>query len=419
MAVKRWTTLVSGVLILSTGACQNPAATPVGQTPVRVDSISALPRSLTSSEARVLAASNRFAFDLFARLNAAQPAGNVFVSPLSASMALGMTVNGATGETYDAMRAALRLSETSREEVKDGYKSLIALLRELDPNTDFRIANSVWYREGFPFHESFLAETRSYFDARIEALDFANPAAVTTINSWVSEATNDRIQRIIETIRQDHVMFLINAIYFYGKWHMPFDRPATRDAPFHALDGSTAPIPLMYQDARLRYAASAEYQAVDLPYGNTAFTMTVLLPSPDVNVSTFAASLTPAKWNAITESFRDSRIALYLPRFKLQWERTLNDDLTALGMGIAFRPYHADFSGMSPRGRDLYIDYVKQKTFVDVNEEGTEAAAATVVGIGVVSMPPEMRVDRPFLFLIRERLSGAVLFMGKVVKLPA
>jgi serpin B len=328
-----------------------------------------------------------------------------------------MTANGAAGTTYDAMRATLRLGDASRQEINEGYKSLIALLRGLDKSTDFRIANSIWYEKTFPFNDVFLAESKSFFDAEVKGLDFASPAALATINSWVKESTNEKIPAILDNIDPAEVMFLINAIYFKGTWQKQFDKSKTAPAPFFALDGSTASVPLMHQSVPLRVAHTSSYTAIDLLYGNSAYAMTVVLPSPGVSVNTLAESLTGEAWKSLEESFTEHQSELYFPRFQLTWKRVLNEDLRALGMGIAFD--EADFTPMSPRGRELIITKVIQKTFVDVNEEGTEAAAATSVGIGLTSAPAAIRVDRPFLFVIRERFSGTIMFMGKIVKLPA
>jgi serine protease inhibitor len=379
--------------------------------------ITALPRTLTESESKVIAGSNDFAFDLFRTGNLAQHKVNAFMSPLSASMALGMTANGANGATYDEMRSALRLNGATREDVDGGYKSLITLLRGLDPQTDFRIANSIWFEQTFPFNASFLDESKLYFDAQVKALDFANPSAVTTINSWVSGQTNDRIPRILESIDNAEVMFLVNAIYFKGIWQTQFDKSKTVDALFRAADGSTATVPMMARGAGVQYTATSEYSAVDLPYGNSAFTMTVVLPNGDIDA--FAESFDQAKWNSLVGSLRESAVEVYLPRFRLLWQRELNDDLGQLGMRLAFTPNYADFTRMSPRGLDLFITKVLQKTYVDVDEQGTEAAAATSVGVGVTSVTPAFRADRPFLVVIRERFSGAILFIGKIAKLPA
>ena len=395
---------------LVTIACSDPS----GPGPKQID---ALPRQLTAAEQKLVAGNNAFAFDFFREINNGQKSKNVFVSPLSASMALGMTANGAAGTTYDAMRTALRLGTASRDEVNEGYKSLIALLRGLDATTDFRIANSIWYEQTFPFNAPFLADSKSFFDATVSGLDFRNPSSLTTINSWVSESTEKKIPSILETIDADEVMFLINAIYFKGSWQTKFDKSQTVDAPFLAYDGTRPTVPLMNQSATLKIAEAPTFVAVDLPYGNSAFTMTVVLPNVGVDVNTVAASLSDASWKGIEQSFAARKTFISLPRFKLTWSDVLNPQLRALGMGVAFDA--ADFTPMSPRGKELVITKVIQKTFVDVNEEGTEAAAATSVGIGVTSAPPSIRVDRPFVFVIRERLSGTILFIGKITKLPA
>ena len=402
----RWTLLPVAFMTL---ACSDPSA------PV---TITALPRQLTVAEQKLITGSNAFAFDLLRQINAAQRTSNVFISPLSASMALGMTTNGAGGTTYEAMHNTLRLGDASRQDVNEGYKSLIALLRGLDNSTDFRIANSIWYEKTFPFNDAFLAESKSFFGAEVSGLDFKDAASLATINSWVNQSTAGKIPAILDSIDPAEVMFLINAIYFKGSWQKQFDKSQTVDAPFFALDKTSSTVPLMHQSATLRIAHAPNYVAVDLLYGNSAFSMTVVLPNPGVDVNSLAESLTEESWQSLRDSFSDAKSDLYLPRFQLTWKRELNPDLTALGMGIAFND-GADFTGMSPRGRELVITKVIQKTFVDVNEEGTEAAAATSVGIGVTSAPPSIRVDRPFLFVIRERFSGTILFVGKIVKLPA
>lgn len=402
---------IKTVLAFVAIACNDPAAPPE-------QPITALPRALTAGESKIIAASNDFAFDLFRTGNRSQHNSNVFISPLSASMALGMTANGAAGTTYDEMGAGLRLGSASREEVNDGYKSLITLLTGLDRTTTFKIANSIWYRQNFPFHASFLDESRSYFDARVEALDFTSPSAVTTINSWVSEETNDRIPQILDEIHRDDVMFLINAIYFKGTWQKQFDKTRTEQAPFNAADGTTASVPMMWRAEGVDHVATSEYSAIDLPYGNTAFTMTVVMPN-GTDIDTFAESFDQSKWNALVSGLKTSSLEVHLPKFRMEWKRLLNEDLEELGMRLPFTPRGADFTRMSPAGRDLFISRVLQKTFVEVDEAGTEAAAATLVGIRATSLPPSFRADRPFLVVIRERFSGAILFIGKIAKLPA
>jgi serine protease inhibitor len=411
MTLSSWCrTLVPAVLLLT--SCKESSAP--DSAPGKLE---ALPRQLSVAEQKLIAGNNAFAFDLFKTLNATQRSANVFVSPISASMALGMTMNGANGTTFEAMRHALRLDNASREEINQGYKSLIALLRGLDKSVDFRIANSIWYDKTFPFKSDFIGESQSSFDAVVKPVDFDNESATLgAINGWVNDATNKKIPTILDDIDPSEVMFLINAMYFKGSWTDQFDKSKTADAPFHLLDGSTAMVPTMTRTGPVRSGFTNDYSVVDLPYGNTAFTMTIIVPREGLDVNTVAESLTAEKWSAIDKSTFEGERLLYMPRFKLDWERKLNDDLAAMGMGIAFTDA-ADFSRLSDIA--LELSRVIQKTYVDVNEEGTEAAAVTVVGVVPVSAPGPIRVDRPFIFAIRERLSGTILFMGKIVKLPA
>ncbi len=407
MTLTRWCkAVVPAVLFLS--ACNDPS----GPSP-----IDALPRQLSVGEQKVIGGSNAFAFDLLKAVNASDRGGNVFISPLSASMALGMTMNGAAGSTYDAMHSTLRFSDLSRTDVNESYKSLIALLRGLDNATQFSIANSIWYQQDFPFRQEFLTESKSYFDAEVQGLDLTKPTSIDVINAWVNDATSKKIPRIIDSFDGDEVMFLVNAIYYKGAWQSAFKKSETVNAPFRSLDGSSANVPLMSQTESFRRGFGSDYEAIDLPYGNSAFTMTVVLPHAGVDINAFTESLTEEKWRAIDAGMAKGEIGIMLPKFKLEWKKNLNDQLKALGMSVAFSDIAADFSRMSP-AKQLVITDVIQKTFVDVNEEGTEAAAATSVGIGPTSAPGTIRVDRPFIFAIRERLSGTILFIGKITKLP-
>jgi serpin B len=408
------------VTLVAAAACAGSPLAPAGQPAP----LQALPRSLTVAEVKVRDAANAFSFALWGKLNTAQANANVFVSPLSASFALGMTMNGAASQTYDQMRTALQLGGASLAEIDGGYKSLVALLLSLDPGVQLQVANSIWYREEFPFRQAFFDTTKAYFDASVRGLNFSDtPGSLATINGWVNSVTNGKIPKVLDEIRSEQVMFLINAIYFKGSWRTRFDPAETRAATFSGSGGSTQDMQLMHRLDTLSYVETPTYQAVDLPYGNTAFTMTVVLPKAGTDVEALAASLTPATWQALTTNFRITKVDLSLPKLKLTYERKLNDDLKALGMVVPFNVGGADFTQMAaaPVGNQLYIDFVKQNTFVDVNEEGTEAAAATTVGIGVTSAPiiSVMRVDRPYLFVLRERLSGTVLFMGKIVRMPS
>ncbi len=409
--------LTAVVTAAALSACSPEPTAPAGPP----SALTALPRDLTPQETGVIRASNAFSFALLHRVSAASPTSNVFISPLSASFALAMTMNGAAGSTLDAMYSTLGFDAEPIEDINAGYASLIALLTSLDPAVTTSIANSIWYREGFPVRPSFLDVTRTQFGARVSVLDFSSPSAVQTINDWVRTSTNGKIAAIIDEIDSTDVMFLINAIYFKGSWRERFDPARTASAPFHTAGGVQQEVPLMFEHATLPYATSDGLQVVHLPYGNSAFEMMVLLPPEGTDINAFTAGLTPAAYNGLASGAHEADVDLFLPRFRVEYDRTLNDDLRALGMAQAFIPREADFTRMSPAGDTLFISNVKQKTFVDVNEEGTEAAAATSVGMGVTSVPEQVtvRVDHPFVFILRERFSGTILFIGKIIALPA
>ena len=400
------------LLLALAGACSDDPSGPGG---AAADSLKALPRTLSEDEQQVVASSNRFAFDLFRSVNPRFADTNLFISPLSASFALGMTLNGAEGETFDGMLEGLRITVSDRSRINAAYRDLIALLLELDPSVDMRIANAIWYRNTFPFHQTFFDTVSHYFNARVAGLDFTSPATVDRINAWVDTATAGKITKVLDEIDDEIVMLLMNAIYFKGSWRSQFDPARTQDAPFATERGSSHTARMMHlENQQIALAFLEGAQAVDLPYGRAAFTMTAILPPPGTDVDAFIQTLDQAKWDAIIGALHQTKGDVYLPKFRMEWEDTLNTDLKSMGMENAFCRGCAHFTRMSPLGDSLYIDFVKQNTFVNVNEEGTEAAAVTTVGIGLTSAPPSIRFDRPFVFVIRERLSGTILFMGKV-----
>ena len=379
--------------------------------------LTALPRPLSVGEQKVVSATNEFSFSLFRELSAAQKDSNVFTSPLSASFALGMAMNGAANATLDQMRSTLAYGAATDTEINAGYKGLIALLRGLDNTVDVRIANGIWYRNTYTVKQPFLDAGRTYFDAQAAALDFNSPSAPATVNAWVNSATAGKIPTIVTTLT-DLDMILVNAIYFKGSWRQRFDPAETTDEQFHGIAGDQ-PMRLMHHKASVAFTSNASYSAVDLPYGDSAYVMTAVVPSNGVSIDVVAASLMQGDaWNGMLGQMRPAHVDVFIPKLTLEWERLLNVDLIALGMRDAFNDVTADFSRLSLQ--PSFISYVKQKTYVDINEEGTEAAAVTAVGIVATSaeINPQFRADHPFLFVIRERLTGTIMFMGRIVRMP-
>ena len=424
VARRRWLPGAGAVLLLAAAGCGGPSTVAVpglppipGVPPGNPPPAPELPRALDAAEVEVIGAGNRFAFDLLRE--ASRPGENLFLSPFSASVALGMTMNGAGGETWNQMREALGFGGLTEEEINAGYRSLIRVLTELDPAVETAIGNSVWTRQGFPLRAEFVDVLREFFGAEATELDFAGPSASGRINEWVRSATGGHIEEIVpDPIPPGVLMFVINAIYFNAPWTFEFDPDDTRTEPFYPEDRSPGTVPLMTIQRDFPYLETSRFQAVDLPYGGGAFSMTVLVPGDGMRADDVLMSLDAAAWRDVAAGFEETEVELFLPRFRMEYERELKDDLAALGMVDAFSPGKADLTRLSPV--DLSISSVLQKALVEVTEEGTEAAAATVV-IGVTSAPPPpvtVRADRPFLFFIRERLTGAILFVGKLAHPP-
>ncbi len=399
-------------LMFAVAAGCGSSSNPTGPEPL----LDALPRTLSPGESRLLAAANGFSFDLFREATRSLAAGsNAFLSPFSASMALGMAMNGSAGSTLDAMRTTLRVPDESLSDINQSYRGLLELYTSLDRTTEVLVANGVWVDQGFPVRAEFLATARDWFSAEARTLDLQGPSALGDINGWVKDRTRNRIPTLLESIEDHEIAFLVNAVYFKGRWRIPFDPKRTSPRPFHGADGVTREVPTMSLEEPIRFAARDGFQAAELLYGNGAYAMTILLPAEGSTPAAVLASLNPDSWEDLTGSFQEAKIVLSLPKFRLEYRRSLVDDLKAMGMSIAFDPNQADFSGIADVSpARLYLTKVIQKTFVEVNEEGTEAAAATAIGVGVTSMPPSMTVDRPFLFVIRERFSGNILFLGQV-----
>jgi serine protease inhibitor len=375
--------------------------------------------NLTKKSLELIASDNLFGLDFFQKVIAGDNSDNILVSPLSVALALGMTYNGAGGMTKDAMKEALKLGGMTDEEINISYKSIIDQLLKLDPKVILNIANSIWYKLNFPVQNEFIDLNKEYYYAEVNELDFAAPDAKDIINGWVNEKTKGLIPSIIDNIPQEAVMYLINAIYFKGIWMYEFDPDDTREQDFYPENGTTQKVDMMQMEGDLLYTSNDLFDAVSLPYGDGQFNMFILLPKPGNTTGDIVAELSNDNWNTWINSLGTQKVVVKLPKFKFEFFRLLNDDLTDMGMGVAFDQDNADFSGINPE-RELYISRVLHKTFIDVNEEGTEAAAVTAVEIGETSYNPDEPIvryftaDHPFLFAIRENSSGTILFMGRV-----
>ena len=366
---------------------------------------------------------NSFALDLFKTTYNSEDNDNIFVSPLSVSMALSMTLNGAKGATLEEMKEALRAKNYSVDDINEYNKSLKKALTEVDKSTEFTIANSIWYRNNITVKNDFITVNKDYYDAEIAVLDFSSPDAVTQINGWCAKQTNNKIEEIIDAIPGDALMYLINAIYFKGIWVSMFDKKDTRKEDFFSENNTgTQKVNMMRQTQTFDYYADEYCRYLNLPYGNKAFSMIVMLPNDDKTVGDVISNLDSNRWNEAMKYMSGKEVNLSFPRFKTECKYEMQKTiLPEMGMITPFKDY-ADFSGMF-ENVSACIYGVIHKTFVEVNEEGTEAAAVTAVEMGVTSIMPiepiiiDYKVNKPFVFAIRENSTGVILFMGKMGKI--
>ena len=397
------------------GACdKNDNGAPVGDMPdpIKID--------LRSTEKDMVSADQAFAFEFFAELfqeEALDEDKNFMVSPLSLSMALSMTRNGASGETKEAMRKTLNMDAFSDDDLNAYYKKLKEALLKTDPSTKLSIANAIFTNQSINIKPDFIHTNQSFYDATVKVVDFGHPATVNVINKWASDNTNGLIEEVIGGTRPEDLMYLLNAIYFKGIWTSEFEKKNTDRRPFTYENGIRENVDMMKQTAKFNYTADENMQLVQLPYGNEAFSMMVLLPAEGKKVQdAVTATRGEGYWEGLKSGLHQAEVELSLPKFKTEYSKRLNEVLTKMGMGIAFTN-GADFSAMSDA--PAKIDFVKQDTYISTDEAGTEAAAVTTVGMMMTSLParPEKVVfnaNRPFLYVIQENSTGAILFMGAI-----
>jgi len=373
---------------------------------------------VTEKAAHLIKAGNDFGFELFRDVyEDEKSAENLMLSPLSVSLALAMTYNGANGKTKSAMEKTLKVYGLTPDDINKSYFDLVNALKSLDPKVLLEIANSIYYRQGFAVESNFVKTNQNYYNAEVSALDFNSPQAVNTINAWVAKKTNNKIETIIDEIKPSHVMFLLNAIYFKGIWAKEFNIKSTVLQNFYLENGTALQTETMQRTDTLPYVSNSLFSAIQLSYGKGNYNMYVFLPHSGKKVQDIVEKLDADNWDSWLKSFSVTQnVDIKLPKFKYEYEIKLNDVLSKMGMGMAFTGA-ADFTGIN-RGGGLWIDYVKHKTFIEVNEEGTEAAAVTIVAIEKTSAGGPKKipfyVNRPFMYVITEISTGAILFMGTV-----
>lgn len=374
-------------------------------------SCNSAPIQTSVSPGALAAGANGFGFQLFTTLLGGRTGSNLLISPASVALALDMAFDGARGGTSQAMSRALQLGAVRPARLRRQAAALLNALRSTGSRERLTIADSLWLKSGIALRSSFLVHARQFYGARAASLDFRSPAAPATINSWVSCATNGKIQGIVGHIPPQTILYLINAVYFHGLWATPFKSANTHPHVF-TTPGGRVSVPLMNETGTFPYHANGHFRMISLPYGRGRFSLDVLLPHG--SLAAFLPRLTAANWLTWVRQLHRQYGTIALPRFRVTDSLAVNGTLAALGMGTAFSD-HADFLGMCRQ--PCRLSSVRQKTFLDVYERGTTAAAVTSVGVEPTAIQPQrfqMVVDRPFFLVIRDAATGTILFTGAV-----
>jgi serpin B len=391
-------------LAMAMSACQ-----PSSDTDPDLPDLSPLDPSVTFA----VGESNDFSFQMWNEAASAKPSGeNLFISPFSISMALSMAANGASEELREDFSALLGMGDVA--ETNLAYQLLMERLPKMDKKVSMDIANSVWHRQEMRVNMQAKENLRTYYNAEIKGADFSNPATVNSINNWVNQATKGKIPSIIDEIRQEHVMFLINALYFKADWTVPFKEENTVPRPFTRLDGRVVQVPMMMNtEAKYLYRSTEQFEVLDIPYGNKQYRMTVVIPANASSFEGFLSGWSPALLREQLNLAREVGYDLYFPKLKMETELELGQLLQAMGLSAAFTTSKGGFPNFFDEDGEFILTDVKHKAFLEVDEKGTEAAAVTSIGVGVTSLPPSVWVNKPFYFFIREQHTDAILFMGR------
>lgn len=400
--------VLAAVCTLAAASCDNKGTTVDPNTIKANNELKAIPAAFSDQ-------TSEFAFDFWKKHNAIEEADkSYFVSPLSLHIALGMLLNGADTQTKEEIQKALRVSGDMTT-TNGIYKDLIDNLPLSDPKVKNTIANSVWYRNTFKVEPSYLDNLKTYFNAGVFGENFDDKATVGKINNWASDNTNGKIKKVLDEIKSDQILFLMNALYFKGDWKTQFKAENTKDENFTGTKGVKS-VKMMNMTENVKYAKRDNYQAVELPYGDGNYVMTVILP--DKSTDATLASLSTGEWQALNGALKEQKTIVGLPKFTLEYEADLKKALGEMGIKAAFTD-GADLSKIASPAGQLKVGMVKQNTYVGIDEKGTEAAAVTTIGVVLTSVPvyPTVVCNRPFLFVISEKQSNTILFTGKISNL--
>jgi serpin B len=376
-----------------------------------------------SIDKELVQSNTEFALNIFNELVRENQGKNIFISPLSISTALTMAYNGAEGSTKEAMASTLKINTINLEKVNQGFHSLHTSLENADQEVSLSIGNSVWIKEDYApnIYESFSKRLSSHYESEIFVRDFGDQKTVEEMNKWVKAQTNEMIDKIIDNIEPDNVMFLLNAIYFKGDWLEQFDESLTRERDFYLSGDSIVKSETMSITGDFHYYSEDDFSVARFPYGRDKIAMYIFLPQQNVALDRFVGDLSQSRFDDIISRLSLQRdLKVRFPKFRLEYgTKRLNNVLQTLGMNIAFSPVEANFGGIAPLDKgNLFISFVDHKSVIEVNEKGTKAAAATNVGISLTSAPDDAHtffVDKPFFFVIRDDRSSSILFMGKIM----
>lgn len=396
------------VLFLATAACN------------KNDEENKIPSEITMTEksADIIAADNQFGFELFQKVNASlDEPKNTMISPMSVSLALAMVYNGTDGDTKKQMEDMLHKSGMTPDEINENYKELVAALSSHDPKVELAISNAIFYKNTFPVKNEFITTNQNYYNAEVAGLDFSQTTeTLNKVNGWVNTNTKGKIEKILDKVRDKDIMYLLNAIYFNGEWQYRFNSKETTNMPFTKEDNQVVQAPTMTIENKFNYFSNQTFQMLEIPYGSGKYSMLVFLPTSGKTTNDVISMLNPGNMTDWLSRMTELNRKLYLPKFEFKFDQSLVDVLKALGMTDAFSDVKANLTGISDAAQ-LSISEVMHKSYIKVDERGTEAAAVTEVTIIYTSTGQDnsFRVDHPFVFAIREKDTKAILFIGKMM----